>query len=231
MASKKTGNSFLMAAGAAAIGLFLLATAAPRLAQSALILGTDKAVTAVRSGESVSASDIADAIALLDRASIMGSAGEVENLRGQLLLRQAQEQDTEGRRKALYAEAALATERSLGVSPAQPQTWLRLALLRERQQDLTGGVAALRLSILAGGFAPNIMTTRLALGLRLWPHLPEGDRQLVERQIRLTWAYRPNKVLDLAARPEYAGTIMKVMIDMNEAGFNDHDASSSKLSR
>jgi len=125
-------------------------------------------------------------------------SGEAESDRGLLLLRAANLSRDPVRHRDLLRQARVASEAGLALAPGQPSTWARLAALRLDEGDGAGAALALRLSLMSGPVVPPLMTSRLALALRLLPVLKEGDAELLRRQVRLAWVLDPDGVAALA---------------------------------
>ncbi|NGM24208.1 hypothetical protein G3576_29735 [Roseomonas stagni] len=188
-----------------------LALALPRLMASVAALQARDAVRAVHAGAVPDAPALAAATEALARAAAWVPEGEREAERGLLLLQRAllaegPEQD------ALLAAAEAAEQSALTLAPVQPSSWNRLALLREHRGDLAGAVAALRLSLLTGGFVPALTEPRIRLGLRLQALLDDETTELLKHLLRRAWVTEPGIIRAIAADPA-AGAFLHAALD------------------
>jgi hypothetical protein len=208
-------------AGAAVIGLALAVVcgglAAPRLAAAVAAAGAGDTLWAVHGGRTVATDDLAAGAANLAAARRWVVNGETEADRGLLLLRLAMAAEPGAERQLLLEEAEAATIAGLTAAPGQPGAWARLAWLRDRRGDAGGAAAALRLSWLSGSVAPEMMASRLDLGLRLAPAMDSETMSLLYRQIRLTWVTTPDVVARLAALTEVGAIVQAALADLSES--------------
>lgn len=213
-------------AGAAVVGLVLAAVCCglslPRLAAAVAALDAGDTLWAVHAGQSATVEELATAAAGLAAARRWVVNGESEADRGLLLLHQAMTQTPGAERQRLLAEAEAATTAGLGAAPGQPSAWARLAWLRDRRGNAADAAAALRLSWLAGGVAPELMTSRLELGVRLASVMDLETMSLLHRQIRLTWVIAPDFVAKLAAQPEAGALVQAALADLSKDDVADY---------
>lgn len=177
------GRLTLLLVGGA--GLALVAFAAPRLAATIAALPARPVLWEAYAGQPVALPALLTAVQALDRAAALGDRSS-DGDRGFLLLRAAAIAPLADQFRLLMA-AESATEAGLSRTPGNPSLWLRLAALREGHGDMTGALAAWRMSVLTGGFEPAIMPDRLRMGARLLPLMDADGRSLLKRQIRNSW--------------------------------------------
>lgn len=188
----------VLALAALSMAVLLVVMGVPRLVAALYVLDASAVVRAVGAGQSVPDAALADALHSLDVAAGWQADARTDAARGMLLTARAAAMPAGGRGQ-WQEEAEQAFARSLTLSPAQPETWFRLAWLRDAAGNRSGAAEALRLSFLAGAFAPELMLPRLRLGLRLLPILAPADRDVLKREIRLTWIANPDALVSLSS--------------------------------
>ncbi len=194
------------------IGGLLLVLGLPRLIAAMNALDARAVVWAVYTGEPESLAQLASAAAGLEAANAVVPEGEREGDRSLLLLTQADRTPAPADKAPLRDAAEASAVAALRLAPGQPSVWARLASLRERRGDLSGAVAALRLSMLSGSFVPVLMVPRIEQGLRLLPVMDRDTLGLLKRQVRLAWVAQPAMVADLSVRPD-AGPLVRDALD------------------
>lgn len=187
-----------LALAALSMAVLLVVMGVPRLVAALYVLDASSVVQAVAGGQQVPDAALADALRSLDAAAGWQADARTEAARGMLLTARAASVPAGGRGQ-WQAQAEQAFTRSLTLSPAQAETWFRLAWLRDATGNRPGAAEALRLSFLAGAFAPELMLPRLKLGLRLLPILDAADRDVLKREIRLTWIANPDVLVALSS--------------------------------
>lgn len=105
------------------------------------------------------------------------------------------------------AEARKEIGRALSLAPGQPLAWLQLAYLRRRDNDTAGALAAFRMSLLTGSFAPELMISRTTLGLDLMGRMAPETLALFRRHTAQTWVVAPAYVAALSRDPPLADFI------------------------
>lgn len=216
MADTRTITPNSLALAACIMAAVLVTLAFPRFMAATAVLDAAQVVDAADNGRPVTAAELADAVRALQRALSWSAEGETQTALGLLLMVQAQAAPADAERNALAERAIAALEAGLRRSPGQPEAWLRLARLRDMTGNPAKAVAALRLSILSGGYLPYLMGSRLALALRLRPFMTDDDQAMVMRQIRLTWIADANAVTALAQRPDTATVIARALNQMTD---------------
>lgn len=208
-------HSLALALAAASVAAGLVVMGVPRLVSALYGLDASNAVQSVKAGRPVEDKALADALRSLERAADWQADGRTEAARGLLLSARAAAAPpaTRGQWVAL-AEQAFA--RSLSLTPAQGETWFRLAWLRDGAGDRAGAVEALRMSFLAAAFAPQLMLPRLQLGLRLLPVLGPAEREMLKRQVRLTWIGNPEALVTLSSSSGGAALVKEALDDLTE---------------
>lgn len=206
-------SAAVVALGLAAV---LLGLGVPRLMAAFQALDARAVLWDVHAGAPVPAERLAAAADDLAAASRWAREGELETERGLLLLKRAEQAPPGAERERLYDEATAATAAGLAAAPGQPSQWARLAWLRERRGDLGGAVAALRMSMLAGAMVPEMMVSRVELGLRLLQAMDSETARLLSRQIRLTWVIAPDFVAGLSTRPGLGTLVRDALESLDE---------------
>lgn len=207
---------------AAAVGVVLLVLAAPRLAGETWVADARTTLNGVldtRAGntEVPDAADLAQAASRISQAGALTGDARLVADRGILLLRRADAEPPGPQRDQLLADALAATERGLAKGPGQPYAWARLAYLRAIAGDRRSAGDALRLSMLTGAVAPQLMPSRLRLGLSLLPDLDKEERDLLARQVRLLFIMRPEQLEGVATTDAIRAFIDEALAAMTEA--------------
>lgn len=203
------------AALAGAVGLALVVSGGIRLASALLALEPRAVLADAYDNADVPPAALLDAARGIERAGALSADAELAAGRTYLLLSALPELPPD-QRPPVRAEAQANAERVLATAPGQPAHWYHLAWLRERQGDIPGAVAALRLSMLSGPFVPQLMVQRTAMGVRLLPYLEGDNRAIFKRQVRLTWLMAPDFLLDLKTRPATAALVTEAMRDLTD---------------
>lgn len=153
----------------------------------------------------VPAEQLREAARLLALATRFGGGGQAAADQGRVIMLEAlARHPVDPERIAGLTRAEQITAQSLSLSPAQPGTWLRLAILRQARGDVPGTVAALEMSIMTGPVTPAIMMTRLELGLGLLGALDADGVNQLRRQVRLAATILPDQVQALRLSPHAA---------------------------
>lgn len=184
-----------------ALGLLLIAMAAPRLAAGLIVAPHVATLQQLAAGRGVegaalaaAARDYEDALAWHDEA---GFAAELAGL-NYALARGVGAGSEAGR--AFLERGVAAARRALARSPAQPYTWLQLALALEILEGSgERSTAALVQSLRRGPYQPRIALPRAVMALRAWSLLDPEARDLANLQILL--AARQNPAALAAAVP------------------------------
>lgn len=183
---------------AACLALALVALALPRVVGELNLVGARSVVSAALENrpdkqQPLSAQSYAKAAAAIATfGGLTGDARLVAN-RGIVLLRQGSVGDAQSARS--LEEALEATEWGLAQNPGNTDSWARLAYLRARIGNPAGAASALRMSMLTAPVSPQLMPSRLRLGLHLLDHLNEEQRSLLARQVRLLWVTQPSELV------------------------------------
>lgn len=102
--------------------------------------------------------------------------------------------------KNLIASAKSDLEKGLAIAPLNPYGWIRLAhtiMLLEGPSRLV--VNALKASIQAAYYEPQIMHSRLEYCFLNWDYFSEEDREIVYQQLLNAWKLSPDKTFALAS--------------------------------
>ncbi|MBF0285317.1 MAG: hypothetical protein HQL51_12770 [Magnetococcales bacterium] len=158
-----------------------------------------------------SAEALHSALAAQRRAEERRPTAEGEHRRGELFSALARREDEGGaeRGRASWEEARAAYRASLAHHPGSSRVWLGLAMVELRLAGYSpAALEALRLSIEREAFDPDVLYSRLTLGLSAWSLLSPPQRRAVERQFETAWAY--NTTWTLQAIPKVAGALERV---------------------
>ncbi len=178
------------------LSVFLVWAAWPRLQASLLYLPVDTAINRYYDQGSI------DAVQLSGLQQRAWEAIEVHPHHrywdGLSLLHFLQAVDT-GRRlseRRQSFEAVIKTaERSLGLAPAQPRTWLHVAQARAWLRYPPGLVIdALKMSVFTGRVEPSLFITRLGLGLAYLPRMDGEGQSMMRDQVLLAWQLQPQQL-------------------------------------
>lgn len=187
------------------LGLGLLCMALPMTLSGIAGDLTRDALRRSYEGLPVSAEELHDASRLLALAARFGGGGQAATDQGRLVMLEALTlHPSDPDRMARLNLAEQITAEGLSLSPVQPGTWLRLAILRQARGDIQGAVAALELSIMTGPVTPAIMMARLELGLGLISALDADGLNQLRRQVRLAAAILPDQTQALRLGPHAA---------------------------
>jgi hypothetical protein len=215
--SPRSPSAWGAALVAGLIGILLLGVAVPRLLAASQGLNAREVVWALYAGAKVAPATLTQASADLAAADTWVRDGEREGERSLLLIHRAMLAPTADEQAALWTKAEAAAASALSIAPGQPSLWYRLAALRERHGDLSGAVAALRLSMLSGAYAPDLMAPRIELGLKLVSAMNQETRDLLKRQIRLSWAATPGSIVALSAKPDAGPLVREALDELSDA--------------
>lgn len=215
-------NDPLAAWLAATVGIVLLVLGVPRLAGEAWVVDARSTVhgvldTRADDTEGPSVADLTSAAARIGQAGGLTGDARLMSDRGLLLLRRAEAEPPGPQRDQFLADAIAATEQGLAKGPGQPYAWARLAYLRAITGDRRSAGGALRLSMLTGSVAPQLMPSRLRLGLSLLPDLDKEERDLLARQVRLLFVLRPDQLEGVATTDAVRAFIDEALAAMTEA--------------
>jgi hypothetical protein len=185
------------------LGLVLIAMAAPRLVAGLLIAPHDELVRGL-SRETIGkgpalAEASADYEAALTWDDEANSAAQLATL--DYLLAQSVGFESEAGLTWLRRTLA-AARRAVAGNPAQPYTWVQIALALERLEGTSErSVAALMESIRRGAFQPRLAVLRSGLALRAWPLLEAEERRLAAGQILLAAEVDPAALAAVVPSP------------------------------
>lgn len=217
MGSDRPGSDWGAALVAGLMGCLLLALGVPRLVAAVQSLDARSVVWSVYAGVKVPSETLGQAVTGLVTADAWVRDGERAGDISLLLVHQALLAATPAEQAPLWEAAEAAAVSALSVAPGQPGVWARLAEVRERRGNREGAVAALRMSMLSGSFVPALMVPRIEQGLRLLPALDRDTRELLKRQLRLTWVANPAFVVAISARPDGGPLVREALAELNDS--------------
>jgi len=199
------------------IGILLLGLGIPRLCAALQSLEAREVVWNVYAEANVPQTTLSHAAVELAAADAWVRDGEREGDRSLLLMHQAVLASTPTEQAKLWLAAEDAAVSALSVAPGQPSVWFRLAVMREQREDKAGAVGALRMSMLSGSYVPALMIPRIEQGLRLLPMMDHETLDLFKRQLRLTWAAKPEFIVTLSTRPGAGPLVREALDELNDS--------------
>ena len=205
----------------AAMAVLLLGLGGPSLVGALVALPGVAAMSQVRAGDALSPERYDQAAGALAESARFWPDGSLEADRGYLFLRRAEAMEPGETRDRAYRAAIDATQAGLASAPAQPSAWARLAYLELRQGNRPASLAALRMSLITGSVVPELMTSRLEIGLRLAALFDAAMVGLMKRQIRLIWILKPEYVTQLSADPSAADFVRAALAELDEADMRE----------
>jgi hypothetical protein len=116
-------------------------------------------------------------------------------------------------RSVLVESATAALRSSLGMAPANPYVWARLALVREGAGDQAAEILRyLHMSWETGPNEERLRPTRIGLALRHWQDVPDSDRPALFEDIRNGWASAPEGILALVRTSADANVVRASLV-------------------
>lgn len=82
-------------------------------------------------------------------------------------------------------------EAGLGRTPVSYSGWYALALARFVEEDIAGAAKAFEGTMLLTPYAAHNLSSRLRLGMALWPDLSEAAQEQLKREIIFAGRYKP----------------------------------------
>jgi hypothetical protein len=205
-----------------AIAAFLLVLALPRFVSSVIMLPVEPVLDALQAGRPVSDEDLQRFASRAAAARQFSSSGRLATDLAAAKLAQAERLPTraQAERRELVADAATLLEQGLATTPANSFAWARLAYARTVLNGAgPAAVDAWRMSVLTAPAEPRLAVWRTRLGIALLAHLREGDRDLLDRQIRFAWRFDPERLADFAKSggPDTIRLIRVALLDEPDA--------------
>lgn len=204
----------LPAVFAVLLGLILIAMAAPRLVAGILMAPHDELARGlsrenIGGGEALAkaSADYEEALSWDDEAN---SAAQLATFN--YLLAQSVGFDSEAG-KTWLRRTLSAARRAVAGNPAQPYTWVQIALALERLEGTSErSVAALMESIRRGAMQPRLAVLRSGLALRAWPLLEQAERRLAAGQILLAAEVDPAALASVVPSPSLWRVVQDVLL-------------------
>lgn len=97
----------------------------------------------------------------------------------------------------------------LARAPANDLAWAELAQAGLGLGDAQAALGAWRMSIVTGGFDPQLDWWRADMGVQLYLVLNAEDRRLLDRQIVYAWSDAPNKIVSLAEHDAFMASVIR----------------------
>jgi hypothetical protein len=118
------------------------------------------------------------------------------------------------KKQALLEQAQLSTIQGLKLSPVDPQSWFRLAvvdsLLKAPEQQI---INALRLSFYAGRVEPELLISRLSFAYNYYNQFDKDMQLIWEKQVLVAWALQTQQLVTFVAlHPEAKQLVEKAFI-------------------
>jgi hypothetical protein len=201
-----------------AIAAFLIVLALPRLVSSVIMLPVEPIMDALQAGRPVSDEDLQRFASRSAAARRFSSAGRLATDLAAAKLAQAERLPTraQSERRELVEDAAALLEEGLAATPANSFAWARLAYARTVLEGPgAGAVDAWRMSVLTAPAETRLTVWRTRLGVALLAQFREGDRDLLDRQIRFAWRSDPERLAAFAKSggPETIQLIRIALLD------------------
>ena len=179
----------------AAVSVFVLFLAWPRLHASILYLPVDTAIANYYKTRQIPVDQLSG---LQERArqciEILPHYRYQEGLSLLYYMQAVNSRNLLHDRREAFIQSIEAAEASLSRAPAQPRTWLRMAQARAWLRYFPDEViAALKMSIYTGRVEPSLFMTRLALGLSYLPRMGGEGAALIRDQVLLAWQLQPRE--------------------------------------
>lgn len=170
----------------------LLMLGLPRLVSTVATLPYESQLKVLQAGRDLTESELRRLDRRWSVAHRFSSSGEIPAELAAIKLAQADQlpERAASEHRALIGNATALLEESLAEGPANAVAWARLAYARSLAQE-TGGdaVAAWRMSVLTAPADLRLLVWRSRFGLSRIAQLAQGDRDLLDAQIRLAWRY------------------------------------------
>lgn len=116
------------------------------------------------------------------------------------------------------AQAEWWQRRALGLSPADPYGWFRLAfLLHAEKGPGPASAQAFGLSLLAAPYEPRLMLSRLQMGIALYSWLDAGAKSHLPRLIRGAAIYDADGLARLAKAGAFTGMVEDALVGEEKA--------------
>ena len=162
-----------------------------RLVAALLLVPVHSTISALEAQESVSDEDL-DALIRAERRvlAVRDRPRDWSNIGMALALKAIPLSADDPQRLQLLEEAIDALQHSLAQAPSMPNVWLRLANVEAGAMGHAD--LALRyfdLSLMTGPNEPQLYTSRITLGIALWPYLVSSERLELFAQMRQAWHY------------------------------------------
>lgn len=190
---------------AAVVGGGLIAAALPRVAADILYQNSRAVAEDVNAGRPVDMDRLSRAAEQARRVLAWDARDDVAADLGLILLWQDYKATDPQDKNRLLHQSLDAFRQSVALAPGQPIIWFRLSRLYGRMGNMTAAIHAFRMSMLSGPVvAPTLILPRLRQGVSLADQMDDDTRDMLMRQIRLSWVMDPDGVTQMALEPEYS---------------------------
>jgi len=181
------------------VAVTLITLGTPRLIASILKAPAHAPLSRLETGRTEPTDQLERAAVHLEQAQSWENSAQLASEIGFLRLLEAFQADNpDDGRTARAQQAADNLRRSLGLSPARPQAWVRLAFAQDYAGVPGNEIARLlQQSTTVGAFVGDIAQVRLSLLLKYWDYLSPQLRLYTFKQIRYLWANDPRAVLQV----------------------------------
>lgn len=120
-------------------------------------------------------------------------------------------------RRPAYREAEAEAVNSLRQAPAQPEAWLRLAMIRWILRDETEDIVMpWKMSIFTGRTHSGLYAHRVELGLAHRAFLDEEAIAMLRDQLLLAWRTQPGTLIQVLARRDRSLAVTRGLLAFND---------------
>lgn len=176
-----------------------------------LALPHDAIVASAASQQPVTVKEALSAAAANERAAAWFDGGRYRLQAARVLLALPS-----ARRAAEVRRIERLTRAALVEAPMSPYGWTLLTFLRMDAQDIAGATRAWDMSVLTGRYVPDLMQSRILLGIELMEFSP-AVRESVIDQIRVLAAADPASLAQLARAGGQEPLVRAILTDADQS--------------
>lgn len=231
LSSARRGSGPASALIALTLGLLAIGLAAPRLyVEVVTLVGRGLVIRGQTEGD-VDANRLESMAATLDDAARMSGSPIAYSLAGQAWLLVADRALENGQSAPAPLDAATAALRAaVTANPADPFGWARLTHAEYREGRPVAAGQAWHMSVLTGGYEPDLMERRLIQGWALRDWMEPSARDAFEEQLMLFWRLDPGEATLFSYR--FGATpLMRRLLTGTPAALDDFDRRFASIAR